>query len=161
MRDEKPVLGWREWLAFPELGITQIKAKVDTGARTSCLHAFYVEPFQRDGEAWVRFGIHPRQNDVGGEIHCEAPLKDQRLVRDSGGHQESRYVIETAILIGRQPHRAEVTLTDRDTMKFRVLLGRTAIRGHYVVDPGRSYVQGRRKKRPNKIPGTAIGAATK
>ena len=153
MSGEKAVLGWREWLGFPDLGITRIKAKVDTGARTSCLHAFYVEPFERDGRRWVRFGIHPLQNDVAEQVHCEAPLKDQRTVRDSGGHEEFRYVIETSIAIGGAQRLAEVTLTDRDTMKFRVLLGRTAIRGHYVVDPGRSYVQGRRKNStPTKAP---------
>ncbi len=159
MTDDKPVLGWREWLGFPDLGIPQIKAKVDTGARTSCLHAFYVEPFDRDGASWVRFGIHPKQADTEEEIHCEAPVKDRRVVRDSGGHEEFRYVIETSVSIGRQRSLAEVTLTDRDTMKFRVLLGRTAIRSQYVVDPGRSYVQGRRKKR-KKVPIEAASGTT-
>jgi hypothetical protein len=143
---DKPVLGWREWLRFPGLGIDRIKAKVDTGARTSCLHAFFVEPFDKDGEPWVRFGIHPHQGDTDEAIYCEAPLTDRRTVRDSGGHEELRYVIEAEVLIGTHPHSIEITLTDRDSMKFRALLGRTAIRGHYVVDPGRSYVQSRRKK---------------
>ena len=147
MSEQKPVLGWREWLAFPDLGIPQIKAKVDTGARTSCLHAYYVTPFERDGARWLRFGIHPQQNDVSEEIHCEAPVKDQRTVRDSGGHEEQRYVIETTVSIGKECRLAEVTLTDRDSMKFRVLLGRTAIRGRYLVDTSRSYVQGKRKKK--------------
>lgn len=147
MNPGKLVLGWREWLGFPELGLTQVKAKVDTGARTSCLHAFFVEPFEREGETWVRFGIHPRQGNTSEEAWCEAPVKDQRTVRDSGGHEELRYVIETLVTIGSSEHRIEVTLTDRDTMKFRVLLGRTAIRGHYLVDSGRSYVQGKRKRR--------------
>ena len=147
MSTSKLVLGWREWLGFPELGISQIKAKVDTGARTSCLHAFLVEPFRREGVPWVRFAIHPQQRVTVEEIWCEAPIKDQRIVRDSGGHEEQRFVIETLVTIGAQEHRIEVTLTDRDSMKFRVLLGRTAIRGHYLVDSGRSYVQGKRKKR--------------
>ena len=146
MSSQKTILGWREWLAFPELGIDQVKAKVDTGARTSCLHAFYVEPFERENSQWVRFGIHPRQGSIEGEIHCEAPLRDRRIVRDSGGHEEYRYVIETAISIGGESFRAEVTLTDRDSMKFRALLGRTAIRGSYLVDSGRSYLLGKRKK---------------
>ncbi len=147
MSAEKSVLGWREWLGFPELGIERVKAKVDTGARTSCLHAFYVEPFEREGEVWVRFGIHPLQGNNSEEIHCEAPVKDKRSVRDSGGHEELRYVVETPVTIGTQEFLVEVTLTDRDSMKFRALLGRTAIRGRYLVDSGRSYLQGRRKKK--------------
>ena len=142
---ENITLGWREWLSFPELGIARIKAKVDTGARTSCLHAFFVEPFEKGKEDWVRFGIHPRQGDTDEAVYCEAPLKDRRTVRDSGGHEELRYVIEAQVLIGSHRHAVEVTLTDRDSMKFRALLGRTAIRGHYVVDSGRSYVQSRRR----------------
>lgn len=153
---ERRVLGWREWIGFPELGIPQIKAKVDTGARTSCLHAFLVEPFNRDGAQWVRFNIHPSQSSDLEVINCEAAVLDRRLVRDSGGHEELRYVIETLISIGDSKHTVEVTLTDRDTMKFRVLLGRTAIRGKYVVDPGRSYVRGK-KKRAKKMK-VSIGA---
>ena len=157
MSQQKPALGWREWLGFPDLGIPQIKAKVDTGARTSCLHAFYVKPFDREGASWVRFGIHPRQDDTSEEIHCEAPIKDRRKVRDSGGHEEYRYVIETMVSIGKDRHLAEVTLTDRDSMKFRVLLGRTAFRGKYLVDAGRSYLQGKRKRRPKVAPQVSKG----
>ena len=157
MSEQKPVLGWREWLGFPDLGIAQIKAKVDTGARTSCLHAYYVKPFERDGATWVRFGIHPQQNDTNEEVHCEAPVKDRRTVRDSGGHEEYRYVIETPIAIGKERRLAEVTLTDRDTMKFRVLLGRTAIRGQYLVDAGCSYLQGKRKRKLKAAPKASKG----
>jgi hypothetical protein len=134
------VLGWREWIGFPDIGIDQIKAKVDTGARTSCLHAFMVEPFERDGAPWVRFDIHPSQTDNSKVIRCEAPVLDQRVVRDSGGHEELRYVIATTMTVGPHQHQVEVTLSDRDTMKFRVLLGRTAIQGLFVVDPSRSYL---------------------
>lgn len=144
---ELKMLGWREWIGFPDLGITLIKAKVDTGARTSSLHAFWVEAFERDGKPWVRFAIHPEQNSVEAEVRCEAPVLDQRQVRDSGGHEELRYVIETTLEIAGVRQRAEVTLTDRDTMKFRVLLGRTAMRGRYLVDPARSFLCGRRPRK--------------
>ena len=144
---EKHILGWREWISFPDLGISQIKAKVDSGARTSCLHAFRVESFTRDGRDWVSFDIHPLQGNSDEVIRCEAPLRDKRAVRDSGGHEELRYVIETTIRIGDQSHLAEVTLTDRDTMKFRVLLGRSTFRGKYLVDASRSYLCGKKKRK--------------
>jgi len=139
---ERKALGWREWIALPGLNIGRIKAKIDTGARTSALHAFRVEPFQRDAQRWVRFAIHPVQGDSTVVVECEAAVRDQRLVRDSGGHEELRYVIDTQIALGSDLFRCEVTLTDRDSMTFRVLLGRTALRGKYVIHPGRSYLQG-------------------
>ena len=135
----KITVGWREWLALPELGIDKIKAKVDTGARTSCIHAFRVEEFIQDEQVWVRFWVHPIQDDNDTEIQCQAEVIDQRTVTDSGGHQEQRYVIQTQLLIGGQQWPIEATLTNRDTMKFRMLLGRTAMAGRIVVDPELSH----------------------
>lgn len=133
-------LGWREWLALPELGIDRLKCKVDTGARTSALHAFYVESYKDDAVTRVRFGIHPLQGRVGVEVHCDAVVFDEREVTDSGGNRERRIVIKTPVCVGGRTWPIEVTLTNRDTMTFRMLLGRTAIKGNYVVDPAASYL---------------------
>ena len=142
-------LGWREWLALPELGIPAIKAKIDTGARTSALHAFFVEPFKRDNVQMIRFGVHPLQKTNTPEIICVTEVKDYRSVSDSGGHREMRYVIETEIVMGQLTRKIEMTLTNRDNMKFRMLLGRTAMKGLQVV-PDMSYLMGRRPYRYRK-----------
>jgi hypothetical protein len=138
----KLVLGWREWVILPELGITRIKAKVDTGARTSTLHTFYVQRFIEAGVKRVRFGVHPFQSRTNVERHCVADLSDEREVTDSGGHRELRVFIRVQMIIGAQQFPIQVSLTDRDTMRFRMLLGRTAMRGRFLVDPKRSFVAG-------------------
>ena len=140
-------VGWREWMALPGLGIEHIKVKVDTGARTSALHAFFVEPYIEQGDEWVHFGIHPLQGNTSKVVECKTPVKDKRMVTDSGGHREYRYVIETVLLLGDISWPGELTLTDRDTMKFRMLLGRTALEGIFLVDPSASYLLG---KKPRK-----------
>ncbi|MCW8828769.1 MAG: RimK/LysX family protein [Gammaproteobacteria bacterium] len=135
-------LGWREWVALPELGLAHIKAKVDTGARTSALHAFSHETFRERGVLMVRFRIHPVQRRVDIEQECVAEVIDKRTVSDSGGHREKRLVINTPVQLGGRCWDIEMTLTNRDNMQFRMLLGRTAISGNYLVDPGRSYLVG-------------------
>lgn len=145
----REVIGWREWVGLPDLAIPYIKAKVDTGAKTSALHAFYLEPFERDGAAWVRFGVHPSQFSTDNVINCEAPVKEVRTVVDSGGHAEQRPVIETALLVRGQVRIIEITLTDRETMMFRMLLGRSALKKRFVVDSSKSFVLGGNKSHPN------------
>ncbi len=139
-------LGWREWVGLPDLGIRQIKAKVDTGARTSALHAFELRPYLENGRERVEFSIHPLQKDSDTVITCTADIVDQRVVTDSGGHKEERYVIQTTLALGRDTWPIEMTLTGRDDMSFRMLLGRTAIKNRAVVDSGRSYVVGKKKR---------------
>lgn len=141
----KNTLGWKEWVSLPSLGIKRLKCKVDTGAKNSALHAFEVDEFQKDNETWVRFSIHIDDKDPSKTRSCEAKVMDVRSVSDSGGNITQRYFIETWIEIGDQRVKAPVSLTARDTMAFKMLLGRTAIRSfQYIVNPSKSYLQGKK-----------------
>ncbi len=137
-----PLLGWREWVGLPDLNIARIKAKVDTGARSSALHAFMLDPYKKGSEDWIMFAIHPEQGNTNLIVECHAPIKDRRIVSDSGGHKQRRYVIETQLRLGQTSLKAEVTLTNRDSMLFRMLLGRTALSHHYLIAPNESFLQG-------------------
>ncbi|TAK64725.1 ATP-dependent zinc protease [Methylobacter sp.] len=139
----KPMLGWREWVGLPELNLEKIKAKIDTGARSSALHAFAIEPYRKGGQRWVMFAIHPLQKRCDVAIECHAAVKDRRVVTDSGGHKQRRYVIETQLVLGQSVIKAEMTLTNRDSMRFRMLLGRTAMGARFIIDSSASYLQGR------------------
>ncbi|MEX2352878.1 MAG: ATP-dependent zinc protease [Gammaproteobacteria bacterium] len=131
-------------MSLPDIGIPAIKAKIDTGARTSALHAFRIEPFEKNGKDHIRFWLHPLRKKRQIELVCEAEVADKRIVKDSGGHTEERYVIETGICVGDLKWDIELTLTSREDMMFRMLLGRTAITAAgLIIDPTASYITGR------------------
>jgi ribosomal protein S6--L-glutamate ligase len=142
MLQSKIILGSEEWCSLPELGIPSIKARVDSGAKTSALHAKNIAPFIKDGQNWVKFDINPIQNNVKTIIHCESPLVDKRVVKSSSGYREQRYVIQTSLEIGNSKWVIEMTLTNRDSMGFRMLLGREAMSGRVLVDPEQQYLLG-------------------
>lgn len=135
-------IGWREWVALPDLGIDRIKAKVDTGANTASLHAYDVERFTEDGVEKVRFKVHPDQRSTEREIEAEALFMGQRKVRPSTGKASLRPVIETRLRIGDRLWRIQITLVRRDVMGFRMLLGRRSLRGKVLVDPQKSFLAG-------------------
>ncbi len=140
-------VGWQEWLAFPDLGLPAVRAKIDTGARTSALHAREIEPFERDGEPHVRFVVNPLFRGKKLAVPCEAPVVDEREVTSSNGHVELRVVVEAMLRLGLQSDApewpVEVTLTDRNGMQFPMLLGREAMSGRVLVDSGGSFLRGR------------------
>lgn len=138
-----PVVGWREWVSLPELCPDPVKAKIDTGARTSSLHAFNLKMVERAEDAVVAsFEVHPKQGSSAPSYRVEVPVRGFRDVRSSSGHLERRPVITAQIGVGDQRFEIEITLTARDEMGFRMLLGRSALRRRFVVDPGRSFRQG-------------------
>ena len=138
--------GWREWVSLPDAGVDWIKAKIDTGARTSSLHAFQVTEFEREGEAWVRFRVNPWQNTNADATIVECPVHDRRDVRSSSGHLQQRLVVLLAIRLVDQLIVSEVTLSNRDEMGFRMLIGREALRRGFIIDPARSFLGGRAPK---------------
>ena len=145
-RKPKILIGWEEWCAFPALRLPAIKAKVDTGAKTSAIHAYDIEPFAQNGVEYVRFKVHPLQNNKTLEVQCSAPLSDYRNVTSSNGEREKRYVIKTPLVLDDKTIEAEVTLTSRHKMTFRMLLGRDAIvKAKLAVDPAKSFLLGKIK----------------
>lgn len=134
------VVGWREWVTLPELGIAAIKAKIDTGARSSSLHAYDMKRFKRRGRSMIRFKVHPIQREFRTVVEAEAELVDLRKVRSSSGIQTLRPVILTPLELGQHAWNIEITLVRRDAMGFRMLLGRQALKRHLLVDPGASYL---------------------
>jgi hypothetical protein len=151
--DDLPLIGWREWLALPGLGLPAIKAKIDTGARSSSLHVVTLETFERERAIWLRFAVAPRRRG-GVLVNCEAPACDRRDVTDSGGRASQRWFIRTPIVLAGATFEAEINLTNRGDMLFPMLLGRTALRGRFRVDPQLSYACGRLRAR-KRIRGNA------
>ncbi len=138
------IVGREEWAALPDLELPSLKAKIDTGARTSALHAQDIEPFERDGMAYVRFKVQPVPRRPAIEIPCAAPVLDQRTIMSSNGEREMRFVILTAIEIGTSRWPIEISLTNRESMRFRMLIGRQALRPGTLVDASATFLQRRR-----------------
>lgn len=139
---QKVIVGSEEWCSLPSIGIPTIKARVDSGAKTSALHAINIKTYTKDNQEWVKFDVNPIQNNAKALIHCDAKLIDQRIVKSSSGFREKRYVIQTQVSLGGKTWEIEVTLTNRDSMGYRMLLGREAMSGRVMVDPEQKFVLG-------------------
>ncbi len=136
-------VGWKEWVKLPDLGIKRLKCKVDTGAKNSALHAFELSSFEKNGQLWVQFSIHTDDHDLSKVKQCKAKVEDTRDVTDSSGNISTRYFIETTVEIGEHKVLVPVSLTSRDTMAYKMLLGRTALRkAKLLVNPAKSFLQG-------------------
>lgn len=142
LADEIPIVGWREWVGLPDLGVDPIKAKIDSGARTSAIHAFRERVTYEKGAPHVSFMVRPGQRGKAAPIECIAEIRDEREIKSSTGHKQVRYVIETGLSLGGRVWPIELTLADRDPMGFRMLLGRQAIRGRCLIDMSHSYLDG-------------------
>lgn len=144
-------VGWREWVSLPGLGIARIKAKLDTGARTSALHALRCDRYTEGGAPHVRLHVQPRQRADGRVLVVETAIVDERTVSDSSGHRERRIVIASELTLGTAHWPIELTITNRDSLRFRMLLGRSAMQGHLIIDPDRSYVLGKPDKAKSRV----------
>jgi hypothetical protein len=145
VKKESKIIGWREWATLPDLGLIAIKGKIDTGAKTSSLHAYDIELEEKGSKTYVNFKVHPLQHDFSVVVKCRALLVDKRHVTDSGGHKEERYVIRTTMVLAGIKKRIELTLTNRESMKYRMLIGRAALK-HLYIDPIQSYLCGKSLK---------------
>lgn len=145
MAESKQIIGCEEWCRFPDLGIPAIKARIDTGAKTSSIHAFNIQKFKKDGQRWVSFEIHPLQNNRKTVVRCERMVYDRRVVKSSSGITETRFVIQEKLQLGDYSFNVELTLANRDSMGFRMLLGREAMRGRFIVDPSAHLILGQFK----------------
>jgi hypothetical protein len=153
---ESKIIGWREWASLPDLGLIAIKGKIDTGAKTSSLHAYDIELETKGPKTYVRFKVHPLQHDLATVINCRALMVDRRAVTDSGGHKEDRYVIRTTMVLGGFKRRIELTLTNRESMKYRMLIGRAALK-HFYIDPTQSYLSGKTAKQRRFLKDLKLG----
>ncbi len=147
MSESKIIVGSEEWFAFPGLGIPAIKARVDSGAKTSAMHAFNIQPFKRGGQPWVSFEVHPLQKNRKATVRCESPVIDKRVVKSSIGISEKRFVIRESIVVDGRTWEIDLTLTNRDSMGYRMLLGREAMSGRMLVDPDESFCLGKRSQK--------------
>lgn len=147
LNDQKLIIGWSEWCSLPELKIPVIKAKIDTGAKTSAIHAFNLQPMMYQGKYFVNFDIHPLQGNSTITIPCKAMVVDIRVVMSSNGHKEHRYVITTPLILGQRTWEIELTLSNRDPLKFRMLLGREALSNRIMIDPGHKLLLGKMSRR--------------
>jgi hypothetical protein len=135
-------IGWRERVSFPDFDVIGVKAKVDSGAQTSSIHAFRPKFSQKDDEEWVSFEIHPRRRSRKNAVRVRAKVKTRRRIRSSNGKSEIRPVIETTMILGGETFVTELTLANRHLMAYRMILGRSALRGRFTIDPGKSYLFG-------------------
>lgn len=137
------IIGWQEWVELPDLDVPAIRAKIDTGARTSSIHAYKIKEFKKNNKDYVRFEVHPVQRNKLVKRVCELPIVDRRVVRSSGGECEERPVVRTNIVLGNETWEIELNLTNRDYMGFRMLLGRQALAKKVLINSGVTYLHGK------------------